>query len=429
MAVCVSGALAAGLALDSRHRVVSLHAMYWRYNRATAHLQLQAHDGDIVHDIRLQHSAEQSCTCLCHAAAGTAEEDSTMPAAIDDSNLIDQSGRGAADSTVRVQQHTRLGAAEQTNSCGRTVGQQSIVPAAATHATADELPTVAGTAQPGSHHGGKHAAGQAAQPPGSSSSRVEQAAGSSQFSTAAVAAAAEQAAAAAADASAAAYPNAAAVSASDTAGAAAARWSAVLSLLWHPSDSAVKPIVANRRIERLPDLTWDAKSLPFEPLSLQQMLNSDQGELEAFLTHIYRTIASSAPVKDKVNVLSYFESLCSDTNAANVLINSSLTVLFVRMLRNGKTPLLRIRLASVLGLLVRHATYIADELAGTQLVEILTEALRDKSERVRRRCAEHERSERAPCAVCGTGLCMSVSVVGMCSRWPPDAKRCSCSSS
>lgn len=316
---------------------------------------------------------------------GTAEEDSTMPAAIDDSNLIDQSGRGAADSTVRVQQHTRLGAAEQTNSCGRTVGQQSIVPAAATHATADELPTVAGTAQPGSHHGGKHAAGQAAQPPGSSSSRVEQAAGSSQFSTAAVAAAAEQAAAAAADASAAAYPNAAAVSASDTAGAAAARWSAVLSLLWHPSDSAVKPIVANRRIERLPDLTWDAKSLPFEPLSLQQMLNSDQGELEAFLTHIYRTIASSAPVKDKVNVLSYFESLCSDTNAANVLINSSLTVLFVRMLRNGKTPLLRIRLASVLGLLVRHATYIADELAGTQLVEILTEALRDRSERVRRR--------------------------------------------
>ncbi|WIA17198.1 hypothetical protein OEZ85_014081 [Tetradesmus obliquus] len=177
----------------------------------------------------------------------------------------------------------------------------------------------------------------------------------------------------------------AAVSASDTAGAAAARWSAVLSLLWHPSDSAVKPIVANRRIERLPDLTWDAKSLPFEPLSLQQMLNRDQGELEAFLTHIYRTIASSAPVKDKVNVLSYFESLCSDTNAANVLINSSLTVLFVRMLRNGKTPLLRIRLASVLGLLVRHATYIADELAGTQLVEILTEALRDKSERVRRR--------------------------------------------
>jgi serine/threonine-protein kinase ULK4 len=314
--------------------------------------------------------------------AGAAEEDIAMPAAIDDSNLIDQSGRGAADSTVRVQQHTRPGAAEQANGSGRTVGQQSVVPAAAAHAMTEELATAAGAAQAGSYH----ATEQVGQP---GSSNIGHAAAGSQFSTAAVAAAAERAAAAAANASAAGYPGAAAAAtaAADTAGAAYARWSAVLSLIWHPSDSAVKPIVANRRIERLPDLTWDAKSLPFEPLSLQQMLNCDQGELEAFLTHIYRTIASSAPVKDKVNVLSYFESLCSDTNAANVLINSSLTVLFVRMLRNGKTPLLRIRLASVLGLLVRHATYIADELAGTQLVEILTEALRDKSERVRRRYA------------------------------------------
>lgn len=103
---------------------------------------------------------------------------------------------------------------------------------------------------------------------------------------------------------------------------------------------------------------------------------------------VYRTIASSAAVKQKVNLLAYFESLCSDTAAANVLINSSLTVLFVRMLRNGKLPLLRIRLASVLGLLIRHATFIADELAGTHLVQILTDALSDMNERVRRRSVD-----------------------------------------
>jgi serine/threonine-protein kinase ULK4 len=158
-----------------------------------------------------------------------------------------------------------------------------------------------------------------------------------------------------------------------------------LSIMWHPSDSAVKPIVANRRIERLPEVQWDASSLPFEPYTLQQMLECDQQQLEVFLTDIYRTIASAAPVKDKVNALSYFESLCSDTPAANVLINSSLTLLFVRMLRNSKTPLLRIRLASVLGLLVRHATYISEDLASTHLVEVLTEALQDRNERVRRR--------------------------------------------
>lgn len=85
----------------------------------------------------------------------------------------------------------------------------------------------------------------------------------------------------------------------------------------------------------------------------------------------------------QVNVLSYFETLCMDTNAANVLINSSLTILFIRMLRNARAPTLRIRLASVLGLLVRHATYIAEELAQTGVIEVLTEALKDKNERVR----------------------------------------------
>mmetsp|Transcript_37117 Transcript_37117/g.82576 ORF Transcript_37117/g.82576 Transcript_37117/m.82576 type:complete len:1288 (+) Transcript_37117:271-4134(+) len=156
-------------------------------------------------------------------------------------------------------------------------------------------------------------------------------------------------------------------------------------LIWHPSDTAVKPIVANRRIERLPEPRFDAKSLPFPAMSLQDMLQADQKELENFLTHIYRAIASAAPLKDKVNVLSYFETLCVDTNAANVLINSSLTILFIRMLRNARAPTLRIRLASVLGLLVRHATYIAEELAQTSIIEILTEALKDKNERVRRR--------------------------------------------
>ena len=37
-------------------------------------------------------------------------------------------------------------------------------------------------------------------------------------------------------------------------------------LIWHASDSSVKPIVANRRIERLPEPKWDAQALPFTPL-------------------------------------------------------------------------------------------------------------------------------------------------------------------
>lgn len=62
-------------------------------------------------------------------------------------------------------------------------------------------------------------------------------------------------------------------------------------------------------------------------------------------------------------MLAYLETLCIDTTAANQLVNSSLAILFVRMLRTSRAPALQVRLASVLGLLVRHATYIADELS------------------------------------------------------------------
>jgi hypothetical protein len=58
-------------------------------------------------------------------------------------------------------------------------------------------------------------------------------------------------------------------------------------LIWHPSDGAVKPIVANRRIERLAEPSWDAAALPFAPLTLQGMLECDQGELERFLTQVW----------------------------------------------------------------------------------------------------------------------------------------------
>eukprot|EP00879_Flechtneria_rotunda_P020298 GHRR01021346.1.p1 GENE.GHRR01021346.1~~GHRR01021346.1.p1 ORF type:complete len:660 (+),score=250.95 GHRR01021346.1:421-2400(+) len=307
----------------------------------------------------------------------SADDDGITPAAIEEGNVIDQSARGVTDNTVKVQQHAWPAAAGNANmqaaaaagsnnlNSSRVVGQQAVLAA-----VGGATPAAAGAAAVVTDHR-TTAQTSREQAVSEFQHNVEVDVGSAPMESAAAAGLVLESATAGA--------------AGGSAAAAADITAAVQRLIWQPSDSAVKPIVANRRIERLPEVLWDPKSLPFEPLTLQQMLNSDQQELESFLTHIYRTIASAAPVKDKVNVLSYFESLCADTASANVLINSSLTVLFVRMLRSGKAPLLRIRLASVLGLLVRHATYIADELAGTQLVDILTEALRDKNERVRRR--------------------------------------------
>jgi len=54
----------------------------------------------------------------------------------------------------------------------------------------------------------------------------------------------------------------------------------------------------------------------------------------------------------------------------------------VKLLRTVKFAALRVRLASVMRLLIRHATLIEEELAGSGIVAVLTETLRDKQDKV-----------------------------------------------
>lgn len=98
--------------------------------------------------------------------------------------------------------------------------------------------------------------------------------------------------------------------------------------------------------------------------------------------------ATPPPPHPQANTLAYFETLCADTATANMLINSSLASLLVRMLRSAKVPALRARLAGIIGVLVRHATYISDDLAAT--ARGLCLRLRLRLRRSGKRCANVE---------------------------------------
>ena len=156
-------------------------------------------------------------------------------------------------------------------------------------------------------------------------------------------------------------------------------------MAFHSSDLLVKPIVGNRRIEKKQDFQWDAFMLPFEPITLQEMLEFDQERLETFLSIVYKTVASSSSVSERLNVLAYFGGLCKDSNSANVIINSSLLHMFVTKLRGAKVANLKTHFACVLGTLIRHATFIGSDVPKTGIIDALTECVRDKSEVVRRK--------------------------------------------
>jgi len=60
-------------------------------------------------------------------------------------------------------------------------------------------------------------------------------------------------------------------------------------------------------------------------------------------------MASSGTVNDKINVLCYFESIILNSNVANILINSAFMGLLLKLMKNVKSPHLKIRLCSIIG--------------------------------------------------------------------------------
>ena len=55
------------------------------------------------------------------------------------------------------------------------------------------------------------------------------------------------------------------------------------------------------------------------------------------------------------------------------------------MMKEIKSPLIRIRLCSVVGLLIRHSTVIENDLAESEICQQLIESMKDKNEKVKRR--------------------------------------------
>ena len=86
-----------------------------------------------------------------------------------------------------------------------------------------------------------------------------------------------------------------------------------------------------------------------------------------------------------IQALIYFEGIITNSNVSNRLINSAFMNLLVRMLKTVKTPQVRLRVCSVVGLLIRHSTVIENEVADSEicasLVTILTTDRNDKVKR------------------------------------------------
>ncbi len=154
----------------------------------------------------------------------------------------------------------------------------------------------------------------------------------------------------------------------------------------HNSDTAVKPIIGNKDIEKLGELVFNSQLLPFEPWSVEQVTAQiESSRIESHFSDVYNAMASSSTVNDKLNVLVYFESIILNSNVANRLINSAFMNMLIKLLKNVKNPNLKLRLCSIIGSLIRHSTVIGNEVSQNGLCLLLCEVIKDKSEKVRRK--------------------------------------------
>ncbi|XP_042494570.1 serine/threonine-protein kinase RUNKEL [Macadamia integrifolia] len=150
---------------------------------------------------------------------------------------------------------------------------------------------------------------------------------------------------------------------------------------WHPSDLAVRPVMPSRKNDKSSEALL---SLPFGALPATDFVKMSRDQRDTHSNRITSILNGNAAVTEKQSVIKYLEMLSGNADAANILTNGPIMLSLVRMLRLSKVSALRVQLASVIGLLIRHSTFIEDDLASSGILGALTDGLRDKQEKIRR---------------------------------------------
>ncbi|KAK9057770.1 hypothetical protein SSX86_022608 [Deinandra increscens subsp. villosa] len=154
-------------------------------------------------------------------------------------------------------------------------------------------------------------------------------------------------------------------------------------VFWHASDLSVRPVMPSKKSnkgsgpEAFP-------SLPFEAVPASDFVKKSKEQLEVVTRCMTSILNGNTSIGEKQNVIKYLEMLSCSVDAANILTNGPIMPVIVKMLGQSKASALRVQLASLLGLLIRHSTFINDDLANSGILSSLNEGLGDRQEKVRR---------------------------------------------
>ena len=133
-------------------------------------------------------------------------------------------------------------------------------------------------------------------------------------------------------------------------------------LLECPADGQVKPIVGSALAAQRE--VCDEASLPFAAESQTRLAEVEHDALEKHLVLAYKALVHDDDASHRRNIVAYLAARCEVSHVANVVVNSSFVTLLLKLARrrDGDASLRR-QLLVLLGLLVRHATYVVPDAA------------------------------------------------------------------
>ncbi|KAL6191037.1 hypothetical protein ACLB2K_037430 [Fragaria x ananassa] len=152
-------------------------------------------------------------------------------------------------------------------------------------------------------------------------------------------------------------------------------------VLWHPSDLSVRPVMPSRKADKTSEVI---PLLPFEALQAADFVKMSKEQLDTLTNKIVSIFNGNISIGEKQNAIRYLEMLTNNADAANILTNGPIMLILVKMLRQTKALALRVQVASLIGLLIRHSTFIHDDLANSGILGSLADGLGDRQEKVRR---------------------------------------------
>ncbi|KAK1664018.1 hypothetical protein QYE76_052177 [Lolium multiflorum] len=157
----------------------------------------------------------------------------------------------------------------------------------------------------------------------------------------------------------------------------------IFEAFWHPTDLAVKPVMPSKKGDKAAEAI---PVLPFEALPAADYIKLPREQMNAFNSQIIQSLSGSFQVSEKQNIIRYLELLSMNSDAANIITNGPIMSLLIKMLRLSKTAVLRVQVASLMGLLIRYSTILDAELASSGIVNALSDGLRDRHDKLRRFC-------------------------------------------